>query len=360
MNSQDEELLKIVERLKEMPKIEDERTKDEIYSIVMEKMAEKNTRKKSRYYMSFIAASVAVILFMTFIPSLLQERNEIGMKESETSHEDNSIIEEGNIFVEGNAINENHKFYMVALKENDLLDGYSAVTIPYPAPSSTFNVPLSFAIFTEEDVLQGVKQLMNQFDPSFFGLEDTLLKKVDLSEEDESELVVHIQESEYAELESDFDRFLQSIEIFANSLKYDHVKIDVDDKTLEQQLTEGDVSTEKAYSYYIYETSTNHFMLVPIEVDGLNFSETLEKMKEAPNDWLQPVIQDNVTFYVEERDRHAFVRIEGAKTNDAQAFHAMIEAILLVAKHYSFDYVEFSGVDLQEKKHSTMLAPNGM
>lgn len=338
--------LDVEEMLKQLPKVRDEQLKEQIFAQVQAKMKEKKRKRTA------LVASVAIILFLAILlPNVFYFQKPQEQTADDAMFSGNE--EKAEIFME-EAMLEDEKTYFYAFNEAMLQKGEQIATIPYFDESKTVLVPLSFVIREGENVLQRVDEIRNNFDATLFGLENTLLKTADLSEK-EGKLIIQFPTKEIMQIE----RWLEGIEMFARSLHYEQFTILFDDQKQTYTVRDDDI-----YGYYVYETKMNNVMLVPFPLEVVSFSEALEKMKDAPDKFIKAPIPKEASFRVEERGKDVYVRFhEPIRLKDET-----IEAILLAAKHFQYDYVQFEGEVFAEQKSiynfkeklSTKLFPNGM
>lgn len=351
MTDYDKEFREIEDKLKQFPKIEDQRTKEEVYTRVMAKI----DQPKKRVYRMWYIPAVAVLLLIVLLANFLQpfnEPNDVAIYESNPVTETNET-EEVKIFTEKDTLIDEQMNYVYAVREHDVLDDRFVVTIPYLEPTKTLVVPISFIIENNEEKLAQIEEMITHFDPHFFGLEHTFLKDVRLKEMNDEELLINIPSNKLLEQHEE-DLLYQSMDQFAESLHYERVIIE----GIEQISTQSN-----KYGYFLYTTNTGQTMLVPISVSSATFAETLEKMQETSSEIYQPAIPKDIRWVIKEEED--YVKIEFDDVSDVN--DSMIEAILLTARSFGIEYVEFANLPNEvisrydfTERISTKLAPNGM
>lgn len=384
-----QELEELEKKLKQLPKIKDRRSKEEIYLNIKSKLNEDQQpkRNKTSWLTPAIASIAAVILIVAIAPTFFNQESDIAIPTEDlergmATEEEALIPEAGTFMVEDEAAENNAVNYISAIRGEDLAEGQRLVTIPYVDPNAMFVVPISFITREDEPVISQVNQLIEHYDPSVFGLGESSLSGVVLSEKENS-INIDIPSEKLYVGTTELEMLRQSIELIGASLEYDRVLISREGSTPVEFGNYGEVNelqiSDRAFGYFIYETQNNQRLLIPANFiyypfvekvqDSLTFEETLLEMQNTDLQiGYQASIPPEVNFTVAEDDK-GLLTITFSDTVNEQGdiiLLSMIEAILLTAKDFQHDYIEVKGIKLDQigpydltGPISTNIAPNG-
>lgn len=402
---------KIIERLQQMPKVTDERSKKEIYIAVEEGLQRSIPVHEATSWkipvMTTVAVLLLLLLFSPNIPSLWQnsalpeeeqesfhpsseevvfddEDNSSEEDISSSSREDNALSDAeaddedvDHVFTEAteqSTQSENVVNYISSLTEEDIESGDTYVTIPLLVKEEghSFIIPITFKSRSDKSRIKLYEQYNKEYTGEEFGFHGSPLAHITWEERDG--YVVASFEKDVSRLEKEeSDAIVHGIE---ESLRF------IDE--LEVQFTfNGEDGVQLAHygrlenypvshnnrGYYLYSTDQHTFLvsgkganLSVTNEDGEMYSleETLERMKRGNEEIkIEAAIPEGVKIdSVQERGNTAYITFaEGTELPNAEHTRVMVEAMLFAAKDFGYEQIVFEGENIENLEEYALNEP---
>lgn len=360
--------------LQQLPSIKDKQNPKDLYQSIFHKQ---QNRKKQRAWIAPTIATVAAVLIFALISPYLfkgitRTNEESAMDISSTSsselskaennpHEDTSSTESSSI--EKNAtgnltISQEIKRDKQETFVTDSEDSEHIITVGLTDNNLQNVIPISIEEEEDKEEMDQIKgfnpkSIENQIGPLGFEL-----KNSDLKRENNGEIIIDYKSetgsitgsaSEVSYKESIIETFRWLGYKKANLYTNGNEGIEFGNTGKETEL-EISATRNKAYLVYQFdETKTK--LLVPTRESLPSIKEAIEVMKQG-NDIieLQPSIQSNIgEIVIEEDDELLEIEFrEGSNVKDNEESIIMLESILLTAKDFGYEFVQFNGIEIEE------------
>ncbi|GEK57486.1 hypothetical protein CHL76_00150 [Marinococcus halophilus] len=377
---------RIEHSLKQMPRVQDKRSKNEIYHNIQDRLDSKKRHRTHRRWPAPVFTSAAILLLaILIVPGIwwtsnqtaspsqeenAEDENETGdsesteRQESENTDEDasdstgdeESVPAESNTEEEGSPeIQENTEEsgevpagYVSALTKEESSSGVNAVTIPFESMEGSVIVPLTFV--AETDLKNLLSYITEEIDGNDFGLGPAVTEKVSWKDTDNGRLEAAVS-SETTNVEA--GQIERGIEELARYLGEEGIavsNISTEDNE-DEEIEAGDI--EQNRGYYLYDVNESSY-LVTGEGAGvsttngngslLSLEETLVKMNEGPeiSEVRAPIPASLTVGNVEEEGESVTISLAGSlEDTSAEVQQAMMDAVGLAAADFGYDSIEF-------------------
>ncbi|MFV8830008.1 hypothetical protein [Alkalihalobacterium sp. APHAB7] len=366
-NKDNFDLEEFEKKMKQLPKVEDHRSKNEIFQNIKKQLDTEPQKKRRSWMMPALASATAAGLLLALIPMILSNGSEEALPYAEEAEAGEMfMVDMDEALEKATETTMEYNNYIPAIVEGNLQDDQRVVTIPYLDEQAMFIVPLSFIVRDDDIILNQISVILEEYDPSAVGLLASPLKGVAMKEVSETTVSVDIPEvlagsSNQKMLEEALNMVLAPLGYEAfNILVGGQGGVDIG----EYGPMEGWPITSSPSGYTAYENSTGRTFLVAGglgEVTGLTFEDIVRLMASTT-----PGI---VIEAVEELSNQAVTISFGQETD--LVIHEdslmLLEAILLTAKHFKVEEVEFHNAGVDElgpykfnDRISTEISPNGI
>lgn len=364
--------------LQSMPKVKDHQDPEQLFAKISSRLDEENVvekkietkrtkRKKKIWFLPLLASISAVAIIAIVVPSFLHQQDSTMEKEKIESREEKTA--EG---VRG----EHAKNFTMMAKEGeespiarmvmtpqshvitDLLENQEIITVAVPDPNAMFVVPLSFIVPKDAETtkLERIQKIKEHLHEEEWGLSGFILEGVRFSEEnDGKKLIINVpRDHQFGNGSTMETIFTETVKETAKGMGYEVVEFQTDGKpgiVLGNfgKITKINLTNPNAKEiYYNFEPNgVGQKFLVPIQM-GDDFSGAIEAMK-LPNELgieqLKPSITKGVNFksiVFDQKKKIATIEFrEGTNIENDENSLLMIEAILMTAKEYGAQVVEF-------------------
>lgn len=389
---------KIEQRLSELPKIKDDRSKEDLYKIIQHRLDEiednsSDKRKKPWYkrqwFFPSIASACVLLLFVLILPSFLKDNEQSLGEQTVYDKELNVSTDDMRLATNENALNNEPEIYTeeneVNMAENKGTEEVEEMDTNMDIHDEEKEVHLVAIPFVEDVEMEGMSTFKVMIDhvehESFPNKEDLLLFSFSTNEIDGAEKLedlqnIYIDEKEN-EVTLDFyenNRFesLSSAEteIFREVVTevlglYGFEKVHFTTNG-EPGLMIGQIGLEYTWElphenrgYYLYENEEGEQFVVravsigawSMEEEGdLTLFETLEKMKNVTHDaWYTPLIPEGVDFQdISIEDNEAIITLAEQTQLAADDVNRFLQGVTLAASDFSIDYVTFTGEKIDD------------
>jgi hypothetical protein len=365
MNKKDWSEEDVIEHLKNMPQINDTRSKEEIYRNIEHRLPSKKPNNMKKWFVT-LATSAAAVAFLLLLPSF--EKNDITSPLEPTQ-------DTGNFLSDNNepSISENNNLSSTSLVEetdnsvklsSTLGDNYQGslinyghsldvVTIAVPDPQAEIMIPLTF--LTKREGLMNDADLYNSLNSKGIhvpnGLSNFIFANAQFSRGDDGK-TLHIdvyENHQFASGSASVMIFYATVEALLNYSEFDSATFSTEGKSGMELDNVGMVyevkQSKKNKGYYLYEVAeTMQQYLVPIPFEGLSFEQMLNQMSiQDVGKNYTAIIPPGLIQKVEGNGKVAVITLgEGYNLIEIENNIAVIDSILLTAKDYGYDYVKFN------------------
>ncbi|MBA2173834.1 hypothetical protein H0266_02870 [Halobacillus locisalis] len=360
----------IEELLKNLPPIQDQQNKDDLYRQINNRMHAPKRPKPQWIVPAFASVFVLFILVM-IVPSIFssmsgqfsQSSNEESTSESaESSMEGNTESSGEETSEESGSDHSSDEGITGDQAEEELADREEQTE------STSDPVPLAVERYTttsegvprvyfdsQGQVLIPVTWITEDSDPSSFSPDLYGLTQVEVDYtftalEDEVEVVFP---TDFVSNGSAIDQAVaRSIQWRAAAYDADSIRLRTKEGEPVNLGNFGEIEeispiAEGRYIYHIFTSTTGERFLVPVAFNG-SFEEAVENMKEDRPATKAPV-PDHVSFSSIERMGNAVqINLTHNEWKDPQERITAVEAILMTAKQYGFEHVLFTGISPRE------------
>lgn len=360
---------KVTEYLKNLPKINDPISKDELYRKVSSNMSRKYKWKRSNNMKNklipiFSTALVIVIIFI-LVPSFIQndvtapKSSDIGQKEDRVNH--NEVVTKQNTendIAETKTMNFDH-YILHKYDRNDFIT-FGA----FPDDQVQYIIPVTFNI---ANGAQLNNSNMQSYYEESWGNNTDFLDGITFTI-DENSKIVHAHLSE----EFSLGEGSSKAGLFEDVLTYIYAPMGMEKVLFTTNdgdgIDLGPIGTidefvlkplGKALFKMYHPPADDQKFLVPIRQDSNSLiSEALNQMKQDEDTFhITGTVPTDIDFDVEEQDKQLIITFsDQTELEESQDVMTMIEAILITAKTYGFESVLFNG-SLDQIGHYDLTSP---
>ncbi|WP_243290102.1 hypothetical protein [Bacillus sp. FJAT-47783] len=334
--------------LNELPKIEDTRGKKEIWVQIQHR------KRKKQLYWLFPTFSFAALLLFVYIsfPSLFYN------EEQATEMSGASLAEESRA----------HKYSkeMAPLSSaKDTLGPQQTyvvhentsqiVTVGFLDETNEIVIPVSFIGNGKEPPANQVQHLIQQFNDEEYGLETNELENTEMFDVD-SIVQMNVPPENIKNMTYDRQTFKNILRETFRWQHYDKVKLFTNHQPgiqlpIGDKVTEVNIEQLLKKGYFLFQPEdVNRSFLVPSSQSYETIGEAFQAMKRGDrqiNSALSPTILPDIVIEKVEADQQllkvTFEEVTDFLNEDAAII--MIEAMLMTAKEFGFNYVKFEGLN---------------
>lgn len=351
----------LVNALKQLPSIKDQRTSSEIFAHISEK---ETKHKKGKVWITPAFASVAALFILLLMSPYFLNQFESNESSKSDSNMDMASNEQAKQSVQDSASKSEAELSIQPQPEKSTFvareeDKFSIVTLAYPDLQVQNMIPISIQTEKSGNYLDQYKSLLATLDPAPLGLSSSSLTGTDIqyAEGTTKELLINVNENSYAQsaVESENKLFAEGIE---ESFRWQGIEeaeyfkdgkkgIELGAYGFKERQT---LSKEKRKGYFLYQESMEAPKLLAPSILPFNkLSEALSAMKENGTLGLKPVIEKSVMIKnIKEKDEDVIIEFTNESTiEDNETDTLMLEAILLTAKEFGYENVKFEGLNVE-------------
>ncbi|MDE5416100.1 hypothetical protein [Alkalihalobacterium chitinilyticum] len=366
-NKDNFDLEEFANKMKQLPKVKDHRSKDEIFRNIQKQIKAAEPQKRRRpWLMPTLASATAAVLLLALIPMILSNGSEEALPYAEEAEAGEMfMVDMDEALEEATETTMEYTNYISAIIESNLQEDQRVVTIPFLDEQAMFIVPLSFIVRDDDTVLNQISSILEEYDPSTVGLLASPLEGVTMEEVSNTTVSVNIPQVPAGSANENM--LMESIKSVIEPLGYERFNILVDGQRGVDIGSYGPVEemsvTSAPSGYTAYENSTGRTFLVVGglgEVTGLNFEDIVQLMTS--------VTSGIVIDTIETSDQAATILFgQGTELTIHEEALILVEAILLTAKDFKIEEVEFKNAGVEEfgpyqlnDRISTEISPNGI
>ncbi|MDZ5784263.1 hypothetical protein [Marinococcus luteus] len=379
---------RIEHSLKQMPRVQDKRSKNEIYHNIQDQLDSKKRHRTHRRWPAPVFTSAAVLLLaILIVPGIwwtsnqtaspsqeenAEDENEAGDSESVEQQEtentaenetDNAVPEESEPAESGTEeenppiIQEDTKEsgetpdrYVSALTKEEGSGSVNAVTIPFESVQGSVIVPLTFVAET------GLKELLNfiteEVDGNEFGLGPAMTEKISWENAENGSIEAAVSSEITAAESGRVERGIEELVRYLGEKGIEVSNIPDESSGNEEEIDVQDI--EENRGYYLYDVDDASY-LVTGEGAGisttnengtlLSLEETLVKMNEEPEtaEVRAPIPGSLTVGNVEDEGESVTISLAGSlEDTSMEVQQAMIDAVGLAAADFGYESIKFT------------------
>ncbi|WP_078551262.1 hypothetical protein [Bacillus alkalicellulosilyticus] len=352
------------QQIRQMPKVEDRRSKEEIYGLVQKGLEKNPPRKRGnfKWVAPSIASAAAVVLLAVLAPSILNsgeeelslQSTEIGLPESSEIAVVDDPGNEIGMMQAPESSPELEANYYSAIRQEELEEYEHAVTVAYIDEQAQYLVPISFIYEKQEGMFEKIKTFVTEFNPETVGLmESPLNKVVFMSSENDTEVVLDFQEAAFFG-STETEAIRAAIGKTFGGLGYEKAILKTEDQVgllFGNEGEIGDMPLEyKEVGYRVLTTETGEQFLVsgtyiggsesaPDSFQGLVEYMAIPFQENGVENLIPPSIQiENIDTG---KGEFVITFAEGTNLAEEPRAQAVIEGLLLTAKSFDGQSIQF-------------------
>ncbi|WAA10526.1 GerMN domain-containing protein [Fervidibacillus albus] len=355
------------ELFKQFPVVTDHRSRNELYSNVMDRLKQAEHRKKRRLYIPALATAavlfLSIVLFMSIVRSpewnmgIEQEAEEFHLEMIDPSN--GKFFDSSEDFVEDEREKNISSIEKFAVYPDMIAEDELAITLYVPDKNAQNMVPVTVLEkqSDEQTPLDIIRDVMNRIDETGLGLSDYYPYNGTVSLDENGNVSVDLSENVNENWGSTGEiLFMKSLESFRS--------INIDSVYLSDEGSPGLYfphsgleifkyelgKTEENYAFFIYRTD-DHIYLTSGPDTYSDLIQAFAAMKEKNEVYdLEPSIPSEMEITVQTDDNGLLVlRFSDSLSDyDGELVQLMIEAILLTANSFGFSEVQFENVSVEQ------------
>lgn len=354
---------KVKELLRELPEIKDIRSKEQVWHHIQYR----KRKKRYRWVIPSIAALASLLFLISVLPRFFYQDNQsIQMSDAsffEKNHPQEKVVELAP------SSQEESKGAIPFSLEKDSLDQVveshvvkeetsNIVTIGFLDRQSDVIIPVSFLSNENEPAVRQIQGILREFNHEMFGFEKNELENVQITEEDRT-VSLMLDQQDLEALSYDEKTFKALLQETFRWQKYEKVNLYTNEQPGVQlprtgKIFEVDIEQLLKKAYFLFNTDRRSY-LVPTAKSYETVDEAFQAMKNGDhqvNKSLIPTILPSLMIEkVEKEDNLLTITVNKEDMDiEKETLLIMIEAMLLTAKEFGYDYVKFEGLD----KHHLM------
>ncbi|WP_216831458.1 hypothetical protein [Alkalihalobacterium elongatum] len=363
---------KLENKLKQLPKIEDQRSKEVIFQNIKKQMNTAPKKRRRQWLMPTIASATAAVLLFALIPMMLNNEMEEALpsgEEAEVVNEMFRIDAEDTQEVVEEALDETVEYtnYIPAILGDNLDSNQRVVTVPFLDDQANFIVPLSFIVRDDDTILNQIAAILEEYDPTHVGLLDTPLKGITM--EEVSTTTVDVNIPQILAGSANETMLIEPLKMLLAPLGYEYFNVLVDGQRGVDIGQYGPMENQGISSppagYTVYENFTGRTFLIAGglgEVVGLSLGDIIEPMVSNLVEGLEI---EQMEYQTGQPVTISFKPGTNLAGNPDGLM--LLEAILLTAKDFNVEEVAFSNTGVNElgpynldEAVPTNIYPNGI
>ncbi len=374
---------KIIQTLREFPKVEDSRSKEELFDQIQNKMGQEETEKKSKpfRFMPVLAAACILAIAAIISPTIMDQfdlpkdgvsqENESALSTSTKSPNEKDTPTSEQVEPAGPTeeapdtsevvpfaqVEEEYKYH-VGITE--IPEDKQVVTAYYPDQEAMGVVPVSFLAEKGLSRVEALEEALSTISDEELGLSESGLSSVNLSENPNANTLVLDIKPGSIQGSTGERIFVQTVQNTAFSLGYETIAFMSAGKPGYEFSHFGPMESmevsapEKGVSALL--TNTGTLLLVNgLQLNGNVEPETLEDAlhwmsKDMEGFGYQETIPENVFFKeISEDGKKVTIEFsEGTTLEDNMKYVAMLESILMAAHQFGYEQVDFINAPIEQ------------
>lgn len=355
---------KIINEIKKLPEINDDLKKETLYNRISSDLSSHpNSRKrKNNKLLPIVAASsVTALIFITFFFAGLFpfKQNTDLTSNQDTNSPDNETKEvnlESDNKHQGNELQYSESEEVESFVVQDLIP--SPFTIVYGAAideQQQFVVPISFIVEESADLNQSYNDMEHFIDDEKWGLHENLLSDA-LFQLSDTEVIIEL-DNDFSLTEGSADAYMLERLLSTMFTPYGIGKaVFRTEKDGNENIEELPLGGVKNVSYKLYR---NQFLVPISNSDNLSISEAISEMKVNEEEFsIDQTVPSDIEMDIQsEDDQLALIFEEDTTFDNNQEAIVMVESLLMTAKSFGFQTVQFHNSPLTQIGDYNLNAP---
>lgn len=347
----------LIDKLEQLPKVEDHRDKDELFRRVSAQMNEKKPHKNYKLA-PILSTLIVVLLIFVIIPVLIN----LGMSETSVNDSAENGVEESShkmeTTLEQSDADQNVQVFDDQIESYVLQDNDKNSTIIYSAVTDDelqTIIPVTIIIPAIENLTTHYNKMYQYLDETDWGVNQYLFNDVKFN----LDLDNHEVEMQIPDHFSLGDGSANA-HMFAEILTTMFTPYQIEKVSFGEEInlgSIGDISELPLYkhekeNYKVFQADENkRKFLIPIKIeDNVTIEEAFEDMKKGQASFnINPTIPEDAQFSLTAIDRELVITSDHDQIfEDEQKATIMIEAILMTAKSFGFELVTFNNISINQ------------
>ena len=345
----------IIDLLENLPKHNDERSKEEIYEQIALQFSEKPHNKKKKFIPYFSVA--AILLCLLSLPFLFHNATEQSSMERRNATEEASLDMESETFHDSAQQHEESESFgereqqEASLITEDVLTEVPAdkeiIHFAIHDETMQYIIPLTFLVPEEANMESYYTKLDEILEIYQLYPENFLLKDIEFAIDFDTKQAVLTGQNRLLKATGSSDLLSHLLSEMFLPYGIDKVRIVNELNEREQIIDLSSHRTQRA-SYLLYE---ENYIIVPQDHDT-TVREAMLALKEMQRDAsINSVMDENIEFTVEDADETVIVEFAEETIQEEDVTKQMIEAILLTAKSYGYEDVQFIHLPIKQLRN---------
>lgn len=366
--------------LQSMPKVKDHRSPEQLFATISSRIEENeaekrlietiSTKRKRSWLVPTFASVAAILIIALVIPSFMLQQDST-MENSQTLLTDEATIEEKQSSPTENEVGimgADVKLARIAPgTEPRVITAITAeeevVTVAVPDQNAQFVIPLSFVV-PKGDALAKVNTIQEHLQEEEWGLSEYILAGVLVSEGSTTngikKVILDVSANHpYGNGSAMEVIFIATVKETFKHLGYDVVEFKTEGKpgivlgnygNLQELYLENKDTKNIYYLYQPLEQAQPLLVPFPREKDFTKALNAMKSTTELGFQEINPSIPEEIKFdnIIEDNQDHKVIVEfgDGTQLQNEAKFRIMIEAILMTAKEYGFEFVEFQNAPI--------------
>lgn len=377
----------IEDMLHQLPKVQDKRTKDEVYARIHNKKRKKQwfpliVGVASLFLMVVLASSLIIgkegttskeessdkklaVSELKSLPDHEQQDSKVKDKSAEDKEENSKLqskreedIETKEEVFDSEPVKKDKAVALAPAIYPDDLKNKSTITMGVPDNQQNFVIPISIVVnrYDESDTLNQLVNQMSDINEEQYGLSDYFPLDIEITQGTEMN-TAHIELHEDSQLLDEDILFLHTMEETLSYLNIEKMTFATDGKQGARFahagfLKEADIPQQKNRTFLLYQNDeSSPKFLVPSNMDYQDFEEALQAGKEEPDiEGISSAIPDDLIWekISSDGDLVTIQLAEQAAIENSEDSLQALEAILFIAKEFGFNRVKFENAPIEK------------
>lgn len=350
----------LINKLRKLPKIEDDGSKEELFQRISAQMVERKQQKS--YRLAPILSTLVVAILIIAVTPVFIDLGRNGSTMNDTAENMASSESAENHHVEMYSTDKSIEEAEISLYDRDVesyvLQDVDHMTVIYGAVADEqlqTIIPVT-VLTSEDDDLNTQYNLLDEYlETSDWGLNDYLLKHANFEIDPNNDQVLVSFSDQFSIGEGSAYPLMFEKTLAKMFIPYEIEKVIFDEEVdlgAIGKVTELSLHDNKKENYKIFQADEHHRkFLVPLEIDDqVTIEEAILDMKKGdPAYHIQSTIPADVDFSFTKAEEELIITL----TNDwvfenEQKATTMIEAILMTAKSFGFERVRFNEMSVDQ------------
>lgn len=334
--------------LNELPKVEDTRTKMEVWAKIQHR---KRIKQPYWFFPTALVAALLLFVYISFPSSFHNEEQSMEMSDASLAEESRAPQYSKEMAPLSSAKDTLVPQQTYVVHENTS----QIVTVGLLDETNQIVIPVSFIGNGEEPSANQIQHLLKQFNDEEYGLETNELEKIEMYDAN-SVVQMNVPSQNIESMTYDEQTFKNLLRETFRWQHYDKVELFTNHQPgiqlpIGDKVTEVNIEQLLKKGYFLFQPKdVNRSFLVPSAKSYETIDEAFRAMKRGDrqfNSALNPTILPEIVIEKVEKEQQLLKVTfeEGTDFLNENAAIIMIEAMLMTAKEFGYKYVKFEGLN---------------